>query len=108
MLRSRFLLIVVLVWGLLSLACDQNTGPFTGGVAVLAQESPAESPGVLIGIPMVPDTGTASGGDHFAGITDGNGYDEHPFAHTNVNWTVVVSWSVVILSCEDNTITGYI
>lgn len=104
---SKHGLSLLMITLLLGLGC-YNPEPFTGGVLVTTEEELAEMPNTSLPTPGVPDTGNASNGDRFAGFTDAGGRDVHPFASTNVNWTVVASFSVVVAACADLTNSGYV
>ncbi len=102
--RFCFAIVILLNIGLELACCSPE--PFTGGVEVTTSEALLENPTAITPVPSVPDTGTASDGDHFADYTDACGVAQHPFAHTGVNWTVVASFSVVIEACPDGLKTG--
>lgn len=103
--RLYVLFVLAFVIGLLS-ACNSET--FSGGVAVEAVQALAETPTAGVGIPGVPDAGSASNEDSFVGVTDGNGIDQHPTASTNVTWDVTADISAVIFSCPSASRTGYV
>src|SRR5437870_582692 len=73
--------------------------PFTGGVLVETAEALTETPGAVFPVPCVPDTGSASNGDAFSGITDASGRDAHPFVSTLTTWTVTATFPVVVDAC---------
>jgi hypothetical protein len=108
MTAIRLCLVLALFLCLAVLPACNSPEPFTGGVEVTTSEEPAETPGAILPVPEVPDTGQATNGDHFAGYTDASGIDQHPTASTGTTWTVIASFSVVIEPCPDGQKTGYV
>jgi hypothetical protein len=105
---DRMCSLVVLAAILAVLPACQQEEPFIGGVAIAAEEALVLTPSATTGIPNVNTLGDATDGDAFVGITDANGFDQHPTASLNTTWSVFAYVSRVNSACPDFTNTQFV
>jgi hypothetical protein len=81
---------------------------FQGGVAIEADEAFAEAPGATVGVPGVSTYGLSALNTEIIGVTDAQGFDQHPTAAVNTTWTVWAYMSIVNVGCPDFTNSQFV
>jgi hypothetical protein len=105
---DRMCSLVVLAAILAVLPACQQEEPFIGGVAIAVEEAFVLTPTAQTGIPFVSTAGSATNGDAFVGITDDNGFDQHPSASLNTTWSVQAFASIANSACPNFSNTQFV